>query len=68
MDIDGVYLQNVRKHISVSKEMDISKEILNKLGNDSVTEISKDVESFYIYEEELTKKFCLHSLIDIKRV
>lgn len=61
MDIDGVYLQNVENN-SVSKEMDISKEILNKLGNDSVLRFK---DGKYIYEEELTKKF-YDSLIDIK--
>lgn len=62
MDVDGVYLQNIENN-SVSKEMDISKEILNKLGNDSVLRFK---DGKYIYEEELTKQF-YDSLIDVKK-
>ncbi len=62
MDVDGVYLQNIENN-SVSKEMDISKEILNKLGNDSILRFK---DGSYIYEEELTKQF-YDSLIDVKK-
>ena len=62
IDVDGVYLQNVENN-NVSKEMDISKEILNKLGNDSVLRFK---DGSYIYEEELTKQF-YDSLIDVKK-
>ena len=62
IDVDGVYLQNTENN-SVSKEMDISKEILNKIGNDSVLRFK---DGSYIYEEELTKQF-YDSLIDVKK-
>lgn len=61
MDADGVYLQNTDNN-SIAKEMDISKEILNKIGNDSVLRFK---DGNYIYEEELTKQF-YNSLTDIK--
>lgn len=61
MDVDGVYLQNTNNNI-ISKETDISREILNKIGNDSVLRFKN---GNYIYEEELTKEF-YDSLIDIK--
>ena len=61
MDVDGVYLQNTNNNI-ISKETDISREILNKIGNDSVLRFKNGT---YIYEEELTKEF-YDSLIDIK--
>ena len=35
MDVDGAYLQNTENNC-ISKETDISREILNKIGNDSV--------------------------------
>lgn len=62
IDVDGVYLQNTENN-SVSKEMDISKEILNKIGNDSVLRFK---DGSYIYEEELTNQF-YDSLIDVKK-
>lgn len=61
MDVDGVYLQNTNNNI-ISKETDISREILDKIGNDSVLRFKNGT---YIYEEELTKEF-YDSLIDIK--
>lgn len=61
MDVDGAYLQNTENNC-ISKETDISREILNKIGNDSVLRFK---DGSYIYEEELTKEF-YDSLIDIK--
>lgn len=61
-DVDGVYLQNIENN-NVSKEIDISKEILNKISNDSVLRFK---DGSYIYEEELTKQF-YDSLIDVKQ-
>lgn len=61
MDVDGVYLQNTNNNI-ISKETDISREILNKIGNDSILRFKN---GNYIYEEELTQEF-YDSLIDIK--
>lgn len=52
MSTDGVYLQNTTNNC-VSKETDISKEILDKIGNDSILRYK---EGNYIYEEELTRK------------
>lgn len=49
--VDGAYLKNINNN-QVAKEVDISKETLNKIGNDSVL-IYKDKN--YIYEEELTR-------------
>ncbi len=63
MDVDGAYLQNINNNC-VSKETDISKDVLNKIGNDSVLKFK---DGNYIYEEELTKKF-YDSLIDIKKL
>ena len=62
MDVDGVYLQNTENNC-ISKEIDISKEVLNKIGNDSVLRFKN---GNYIYEEEITNKF-YDSLIDIKK-
>lgn len=62
MDIDGAYLQNTANN-RISKETDISREILNKIDNDSVLRFKN---GSYIYEEELTKKF-YNSLIDVKK-
>lgn len=62
MDIDGAYLQNTANN-RISKETDISREILNKIDNDSVLRFK---DGSYIYEEELTKKF-YNSLIDVKK-
>ena len=61
MDVDGAYLQNTENNC-ISKETDISRETLNKIGNDSVLRFKN---GDYIYEEELTKEF-YDSLIDIK--
>lgn len=61
IDVDGAYLQNTDNN-RISKETDISRELLNKIGNDSVLRFK---DGSYIYEEELTKKF-YDSLIDIK--
>lgn len=54
MDVDGAYLQNTNNNY-VSKETDISKELLDKIGNDSILRYK---DGKYIYEEELTQKFC----------
>lgn len=61
MDVDGAYLQNTNNNC-VSKETNISKEVLDKIGEDSVLRY-KDGE--YIYEDELTQKF-FDNLVDIK--
>lgn len=61
MDIDGAYLQNINNN-QVAKETDIPKEILDKIGNDSVL---KYQEGRYRIEEELTQKFS-DSLIGIQ--
>ena len=61
MDVDGAYLQNTNNNC-VSKETDISKEVLNKIGEDSVLRY-RDGE--YIYEDELTQKF-FDNLVGIK--
>jgi len=61
MDVEGAYLQNTENNC-ISKETDISKEILNKIGNDSVLRFKN---GSYIYEEELTKEF-YDSLIDVR--
>ena len=61
MDVDGAYLQNTNNN-SVSKETDISKEVLDKIGEDSVLRY-RDGE--YIYEDELTQKF-FDNLVGIK--
>lgn len=51
MDIDGAYLQNTNNNC-VAKETDISKDVLDKIGNDSIL---KYKDGRYIYEEELTR-------------
>lgn len=61
MDVDGAYLQNTNNN-RVSKETDISKEVLDKIGNDSVLRYK---DGKYIYEEELTQKF-FDNLVGIK--
>lgn len=52
MGTDGAYLQNTNNN-KISKETDISKEVLDKIGNDSVL-IYKNGK--YIVEEELTRQ------------
>ena len=52
MSSDGAYLQNINDN-RVHKETDISKEVLEKIGNDSVLRYK---DGNYIYEEELTRK------------
>lgn len=61
MDVDGAYLQNTNNNC-VSKETDISKEVLDKIGEDSVL---RYIDGEYIYEDELTQKF-FDNLVDIK--
>lgn len=51
MDTDGAYLQNVNDN-TVSKETNIAKDILEKIGNDSVLRYK---DGNYVYEEELTR-------------
>ncbi len=60
---DGAYLQNVDNN-KVSKEMNINKEMLDKIGEDSVLRYKNGE---YIYEEELTEEF-LNRLVDIKKL
>lgn len=62
MGIDGAYLQNTNNN-RVSEEKDISKDILNKMGNDTVLRYQ---DGKYIIEEELTQKF-FDSLVEIKK-
>lgn len=52
MGTDGAYLQNINNN-QVSKETDISKEVFDKIGNDSVLRYQNGK---YILEEELTRK------------
>lgn len=52
MSSDGAYLQNINDN-RVHKETGISKEVLEKIGNDSVLRYK---DGNYIYEEELTRK------------
>ena len=52
MGIDGVYLQNINNN-QVSKEVDISKEVLEQIGNDSVLKYKNGE---YHFDEELTRK------------
>lgn len=56
MGTDGVYLQNISNN-QVSKETNIPKEVLDKIGNDSVLRYQNGE---YILEEELTQKFLDH--------
>ena len=60
MGVDSAYLRNINTN-QVSKETDISKEILDKIGNDSVLRYKNGK---YIIEDELTQKF-FDSLIEI---
>ena len=52
IDVDGAYLQNTDNNC-ISKETNISRELLNKIGNDSVLRFK---DGNYIYEEKLTRK------------
>lgn len=63
IDVDGVYLQNTMNN-KISKETDIPKELLKKIGNDTVL---KYKDGKYIIEEELTQKF-LDNLVGIKEL
>lgn len=63
IDVDGVYLQNTMNN-KISKETDIPKELLKKIGNDTVL---KYKDRKYIIEEELTQKF-LDNLVGIKEL
>ncbi len=59
---DGyVYLQNVNNN-KVTKEEDIPKDILNKIGNDTILRYEN---GNYIIEEELTEQF-MDSLVGIQ--
>lgn len=51
MGTDGAYLQNTNNN-KISKETDISKEVLDKIENDSVVRYKNGK---YIVEEELTR-------------
>ena len=61
MDVDGAYLYNTNNNI-ISKETDISEELLDKIGNDIVLRYENGE---YIIEEELTQKF-MDSLVDVR--
>lgn len=61
MGTDGAYLQNVKNN-KIFYETDIPKEILVKIGNDSVL---RNQNGEYVIEEELTQKF-FDSLVGIK--
>ena len=61
MDVDGAYLQDINDN-QVSKVNDIPKEILDKIGNDTVLRYENGK---YSIDEEMTQKF-LDSLVDIK--
>ncbi len=61
LDTDGAYLQNINNNI-VSKETDISDEVLESIGNDFVLKYQNGE---YVVEEELTGRF-FDSLVDIK--
>lgn len=63
IDVDGAYLQNTMNN-KISKEIDIPKELLKKIGNDTVL---KYKDGKYIIEEELTQKF-LDKLVGIKEL
>lgn len=63
IDVDGAYLQNTINN-RISKEIDIPKELLKKIGNDTVL---KYKDGKYIIEEELTQKF-LDKLVGIKEL
>ena len=62
IDADGAYLQNTSNN-KISKENDIPKEILDKIGNDSVLRYK---DGKYIFEESITNQF-LDSLVDIAK-
>lgn len=61
IDGDGVYLQNVNNN-KVCRETDIKKELLDKIGNDTILSYKNGE---YVIEEEMTKEF-FDSLVDIK--
>lgn len=63
IDVDGAYLQNTMNN-KISKEIDIPKELLKKIGNDTVL---KYKDGKYIIEEELTQNF-LDKLVGIKEL
>lgn len=52
MATDGAYLQNTSNG-RISKETDISKDMLDKIGNDFILKYQKGE---YIIEEELTRE------------
>jgi len=57
---DGVYLQNTSNNI-VFEETNISGELKEKIGNDSILRYKNGE---YVYEEELTEDF-LNKLVDV---
>jgi hypothetical protein len=61
MGIDGAFLQNVSNN-KITYETDISKGVLNQIGNDTVLKYEKNK---YIIEDELTQEF-LDNLVEIK--
>lgn len=58
---DGAYLQNVNDN-KIVYETDISKELLKKIGNDTVLKYQKNM---YIIDEELSEEF-LNNLVGFK--
>ena len=63
MDVDGAYLQNTKNN-KVSKETDIPKELLEKIGNDTVLQYKNGE---YVIDEEMTQKF-FDSLVGVKEL
>ncbi len=61
MGIDSVFLQDTKTN-KVFEEKDISKNLLDKIGNDTILKYENGK---YVIEKELTEKF-LDSLVDIK--
>ena len=51
--LNGVYLQNLKSN-QVFEEKELSKELLDKIGNDYILRYSNGE---YVFEEELTDKF-----------
>ena len=61
MTVDGAYLQNTNNN-QIYEEKDIPKNILDKIGNDTILRYKNGE---YIIEEEMTEKF-FNNLVDIK--
>ena len=61
--LNGIYLQNTKNN-KVFEETNISKELLDKLGNDYILRYKNGE---YIFEKELTDDF-FNSLVDISEL